>query len=171
MIATLIISDILADNRTYSRGMNLARCNTTMATISAKVKNVRVFESEESASVQITLDKEFEGFVMNDGTATKQNITAFSMNRSALTAQLCDINDDIALYRACQSNSLTQKQLALILFGATITIERELRSAGETYTSFSGEERAFEHDCYTTKIVKLALSDKALRMLDAACTL
>lgn len=142
-----------------------------MATITAKVKNVRVFESEESASVQITLDKEFEGFVINDGAATKQNITAFSMNRSALTAQLCDVNDDIALYRACQSNSLNQKQLALILFNATITIERELRSAGETYTAFNGEERAFEHDCFTTKVVKVSLSDKAIRMLDNACAL
>lgn len=141
-----------------------------MIMFTAKVKNVKVFENESSASVQITVDKTFKGFALKDDAAVEADINAFSINRSALTAMLCELNDDIALYRACTGKSFDQKQLALILFNAELSIERELKAKGEVY-KVGDEERAFEHDCYITNIVGVKLSDKALRLLDAACVL
>ena len=132
------------------------------------IKSVKVFENEEFANVSLTLDKPIKGFSLNRDTNAMEeaDVDTISISRSALTRQLCDCNDDIALYRATCDRAFNQRQFGIILFGAKLTINRELKAAGEEVNG-----KALERDCYITSIVGVTLSDKAIRALDAACQL
>lgn len=132
------------------------------------IKGVKVFENEEFANVSLTLTQPIKGFRLNTDTNTMEeaDVNTISLSRSALTRQLCECNDDIALYRATCDRAFTMRQFGIILFNAKLTINRELKAAGEEVNG-----KALERDCYITSIVGVTLSDKAIRALDAACQL
>lgn len=132
------------------------------------IKGVKVFENEEFANVLLIFTEPIKGFRLNHDTNAMEeaDVDTISLSRSALTRQLCDCNDDIALYRTTCDRAFNQRQFSIILFGAKLTINRELKAAGEEVNG-----KALEHDCYITSIVGVTLSDKAIRALDAACQL
>lgn len=132
------------------------------------IKSVKVYENEEFANVSLTITEPIKGFRLNHATNTMEeaDVDAINIPRSALTSQLCDCNDDIALYRATREKAFSQRELGIILFGAKLTINRELKAAGEEVNG-----KALERDCYITSIVGVTLSDRAIRALDAACQL
>ena len=130
-----------------------------------------MFVDEKSASVQFTFEKAIKGFARDaDGNFVETDVKTISINRSKLTAQLCEVSDDIAMYRATLDHAFGQKEFGVILFNAQLTLNRQRVSAGEVI----GEgDDAFvaERDCYLTDIVKVKLGDRALRQLDAATAL
>lgn len=132
------------------------------------IKSVKVYENEEFANVSLTLDKPIKGFRLNHDTNVMEeaDVDAISIARSALTRQLCDCNDDIALYRATRDRAFGQREFGIILFNAKLTINRELKEVGEVING-----KALERDCYITSIVGVTLSERAIRALDAACQL
>ena len=132
------------------------------------IKSVKVFENEEFANVSLTLTSTIKGFRLNHDTNAMEDadVDTFSMSRSALTRQLCDCNDDIALFRATRERAFGQREFGIILFGAKLAIERELKAAGEEVNG-----KALERDCYITSIVGVTLTERAIRALDAACQL
>lgn len=132
----------------------------------AKVTNVSVIASENATNVVLTFNAEFDGFKIVDGVATTAKVNNISFPRAVLTAQLCNVNDDIALYRAMCDHSFGQREFGGILFGATITFERVLHAAGEVVDDYT-----FQRDCYSTQIVAIHLSTKATALLDKATTL
>lgn len=139
----------------------------TMSTV-VTIKSVKVFENEEFANVALTMGQTVKGFKLNRDTNAIEDadVDTISFSRSALTRQLCDLNDDIALYRATRDRAFGQKEFGIILFGAKLTINRELKAAGEEVNG-----KALERDCYITTITGVALSERAVRQLDAACSL
>lgn len=138
-----------------------------METIVVTVKGVKVFVTEETASVQLTFDKPIKGFIkQEDGSYIQGDVTTISLPRSRFTAQLCEHSDDIAMYRATLDHAFGQKEFGVILFNAKLKLNRELKSAGEIVN-----EIALERDCYLTDVVGVTLSDRALRQLDAATSL
>ena len=142
-----------------------------METIVVTVKGVKVFVDENSASVQLTFEKAIRGFTRDDeGSFAEADVKTISIHRSKLTAQLCEASDDIAMYRATLDHAFGQKEFGVILFNAQLTLNRQRVAAGEVI----GEgDDAFvaERDCYLTDVVKVKLSDRALRQLDAATAL
>ena len=117
-----------------------------------------MFVDENSASVQFTFDKAIKGFARDaDGNFVETDVKTISINRSKLTAQLCEVSDDIAMYRATLDHAFGQKEFGVILFNAQLTLNRQRVAA--------------ERDCYLTDVVKVKLSDRALRQLDAATAL
>ena len=132
------------------------------------IKNVKVFENEEFANVSLTLTQTIKGFRLNHDTndVEEANVDTISIGRSALTRQLCDCNDNIALFRATRDKSFGQREFGIILFGAKLTINRELKAAGEEVNG-----KVLERDSYITSIVGVTLSERATRALDAACQL
>ena len=132
------------------------------------IKSVKVFENEEFANVSLTLTQTIKGFRVNHDTNTieESDVDTFSMSRSVLTRQLCDCNDDIALFRATRDKAFGQREFGIILFGAKLTINRELKAAGEEVNG-----KVLERDCYITSIVNVTLSERAIRALDVACQL
>ena len=142
-----------------------------METIVVTVKGVKVFVDENSASVQLTIDKAIKGFAQNgDGAYAEADVKTISFHRSKLTAQLCDASDDIAMYRATVDHAFGQKEFGVILFNAKLKLNRDRKAAGEVVRE-GDTARAVERDCYITDVVGVTLSDRALRQLDAATAL
>lgn len=138
-----------------------------METIIITINNVKVFESEDSATVQISFNEPIKGLKLDEkGGTIAADVTTLSMYRSKLTAQLCEANDDIALYRATQTHALNQKQLGIILTGAKLKINREFKTAGEVDGDYT-----FTRDSYITDVVGVTLTERAIRKLDDACSL
>ena len=132
------------------------------------IKSGKVFENEEFANVSLTMTQTVKGFRLNHDTNTMEeaDVDTISISRSALTRQLCDCNDDIALFRATRERAFGQREFGIILFGAKLTINREFKAAGEEVNG-----KALERDCYITSITGVTLSERAIRALDAACQL
>lgn len=142
-----------------------------METIVVTIKGVKVFVDETSASVQLNLAEPIKGFAKDDdGNYTETDVKTISMHRSRFTAQLCDTSDDIAMYRATLDHAFGQKEFGVILFNAKITLNRKRVAAGELIGE-GDDAVAAERDCYLTDVVKIKLSDRALRQLDAATAL
>ena len=149
-----------------------------METIVVTVKGVKVFVDENSASVQLTIDKAIKGFACDrdvkgkaiDGTLHEDNVKTISFHRSKLTAQLCDASDDIAMYRATLDHAFEQKEFGVILFNAKLKLNRERKAAGEVVGEGDAAS-AVERDCYITDVVGVTLSDRAIRQLDVATAL
>ena len=142
-----------------------------METIVVTVKGVKVYVNEESASVQLIVDKAIRGFSKNDDDSyTETDVNAVSISRKKLTAQLCDVNDDIAMYRATLDHSFGQKEFGVILFKSQLTLNRTFVAAGEVIGE--GEDAVTaERDCYLTDVVKVKLSDRAIDQIDKATAL
>ena len=104
-----------------------------METIVVTVKGVKVYVDETSASVQLTIDKTIKGFSKNDDddSYTEKDVNTVSISRKKLIAQLCDVNDDIAMYRATLDHAFGQKEFGVILFNAQLTLNRTFVAAGE----------------------------------------
>lgn len=142
-----------------------------METIVVTVKSVKLFVNEASANVQVGFDKAIKGFAKaDDGTYVEGDVDYVSFFRSRLTAQLCQCSDDIAMYRATLDHSFGQKEFGVILFNAKLKLNRELHKAGEVLGE-GDDAITLDRDCYTTDIVGVTLSERALRCLDAAITL
>ena len=142
-----------------------------METIVVKIKGVKVFVDEKSASVQLTLDKAIKGFAKDaDGNYVETDVKTISIHRSKLTAQLCECSDDIAMYRATLDHAFGQKEFGVILFNAQLTLNRQRVAAGEVVGE-GDDAIAAERDCYLTDVTKIKLSDRAIDQLDKATAL
>lgn len=142
-----------------------------MSQIIATVKGIQMFDDDNTVSVRLTLDKEVEGYKQDkNGVFVKGMTNQVSFYRSALTAQLCAVNDDIALFRAMSSDALTQAQFALILFGAKVKLNLVEHSQGEEVTT-GDKTRVLERDCIFTELQDITLDGKAQARLENAFTL
>lgn len=148
-----------------------------MAQVIVNLKRVQVFESENGSNVNLVFNEQIDGFerkVDANGAIdfAEAKVSSVSIGRSALTAQLCELDDDIALYRGCLTHSFGQREFAIILHKAALTLERTLHTAGEVYgQDENGTDLAYQRDCYTTEVVGIKLSEKAKTILDGAITL
>ena len=142
-----------------------------METIVVTVKGVKVFVNENSASVQLFLDKAIKGFARSeDGSYAQADVKTISVHRSKLTAQLCDASDDIAMYRATLDHAFGQKEFGVILFNAKLKINRDFKTAGEVVGE-GDSAHAVERDCYISDVVGVTLSDRAISKIDDAVAL
>ena len=142
-----------------------------METIVVTVKGVKVFVNENSASVQLILDKAIKGFAKSeDGSYAEADVKTISFHRSKLTAQLCDASDDIAMYRATLDHAFGQKEFGVILFNAKLKINRDFKTAGEVVGE-GDSAHAVDRDCYISDVVGVTLSDRAISKIDNAVAL
>lgn len=138
-----------------------------METYNLKVKNIRLYANEEMVKVTITFDETIPGIIRTDaGEFVRGEVDHISMNRSALTAQVCTADDDIALFKACQDGPFSLKDLAILFMGSKLKLNRTFVSAGELVN-----DEAMEHDCYITDIVAVQLTPRAKQKLNDALTL
>ena len=147
-----------------------------MAQVIVNLTRVQVFESENGCNVNLVFNESIKGFErsIENGVIdyVEADVHSVSIGRSALTAQLCELNDNIALYRSCLTHSFGQRELAIILHKAVLTLERTLHQAGEVYgQDENGTDLAYQRDCYTTEVVDIKLSNKSLELLDNAIVL
>lgn len=138
------------------------------------VKSVKLHTDVEIPNVEFFLEETIEGYSKQaDGTFAKGDVSTFSVHRSDLTRQLCNINEDIADYRATLTEAFTQKDFGIILRRAALVIEREHHTAGEPTgrQDADGNDKVYDRDCFTTEIVGITLTERALTKIDEACSL
>lgn len=137
-----------------------------MAQVIVNLKRIQVFENEFGCNCNLVFNEKIAGFerVVDDNGVVdyvEGDVDHISMSRAALTAQLCDLSDDVALYRGAVG-SFGQKEFTIVLFKAVLTLERTLHNAGEVYAQDeNGSDLVYQRDCYTTEIVDIKLSAKA----------
>lgn len=163
-------SNASAVNETASKATNEAINQPTIKTFTLTVKRVQVIETDDTfVSVNLQFDKAIPGFVkQEDGTYAEANVDHISFSRSAITRQLCALNDLIATYRDACEGAFNRKQFSIILHGAKLTIKRTLHVAGEV---IEGREDALERDQWFSEIVGVAVSKTAAALLLNALTL
>lgn len=148
-----------------------------MAQVIVNLKRVQVFESENGSNVNLVFNEQIDGFerkVDANGVIgfVEAKVSSVSIGRSALTAQLCEVSDDIAAYRGSIDHAFGQKEFGIILRNAALTLERTLHPAGEVYgTDENGADLAYSRDCYTTELVGVKLSSWSMQKIDDALTL
>lgn len=163
-------SNASAVNETVSKATNEAVNQSTIKTFTLTVKRVQVIDTDDNfVSVNLQFDKAIPGFVkQEDGTYAEANVDHISFSRSAITRQLCALNDLIATYRDACEGAFNRKQLSIILHGAKLTIKRTLHVAGEV---IDGREDALERDQWFSDIVGVSVSKTAAALLLNALTL
>lgn len=148
-----------------------------MAQVIVNLKRVQVFESENGCNVNLVFNEAIKGFerqVDANGAIdfVEADVHSVSIGRSALTAQLCEVCDDIAAYRGSIDHAFGQKEFGILLRGAALTLDRTLHNAGEVYgQDENGTDLAYQRDCYTTEVVGVKLSAWSTDKIDAALTL
>ena len=148
-----------------------------MAQVIVNLKRVQVFENEEFANVNLVFNEAIKGFERkidaNDVVDyVESDVNYVSIGRSALTAQLCEVCDDIAAYRGIIDHAFGQKEFGILLRGAALTLDRVLHTAGEVYgQDENGADLAYTRDCYTTEVVGVKLSAWSAQKIDDALTL
>lgn len=144
-----------------------------METIKVTVKGIRLYANDESVNIILTLEDAIPGIAKVNGEYVEQDVDTISMYRSKLTAQLCDVNDDIAWYRACRDTAFDQRALGVILFKAKLTLARTRYEAGDVISTDeeTGETITAPRTMFTTDIVGVKLNEKAEQLLQNAITL
>lgn len=132
-----------------------------------KVKNVTVSQQENYVRVGITLDKPVKGYISNDGITFEKGETKVIFVSLFSIISLLKDDDDAAF--ACNHLIKHPDGMNVVLNKATMDILQEPVVAGEEYRnpwSENAEATVFDHDTIINHIVKLKLSDFAIRKLD-----
>ena len=131
------------------------------------VKNVTVTPMNEYVRLGLTLDKEVDGYkVEEDGTYTLSKVKVIFVSAFTIAALLKE--DDNAAFAA---NHLLKHPdaLAMILSRAQINILQQPVKAGEEYKNpfnDNADATAFDHDTIINHITYIKLSDFGMKRLD-----
>lgn len=131
------------------------------------VKNVTVTPMNEYVRLGLTLDKEVDGYkVEDDGTYTPSKVKVIFVSAFTIAALLKE--DDDAAFAA---NHLLKHPdaLAMIMSRAQINILQQSVKAGEEYKnpfSDNADATAFDHDVIINHITNITLSDFGMKRLD-----
>lgn len=145
-----------------------------MATINAKVVNVRMVETEDGIVYRVTFDTKFDGIIKRDGEYVEDVVDYINFIPRVLIAQIIDKVGDLGvIYSHIKETAIvnggepfTAAVLSAYIAGSAVTLEREKFAAGSEYTNNKGETLTHEHDGYSTDIVEVKLSDKGQARVD-----
>ena len=133
----------------------------TVKKFNLNVTRVQVFDQEDVVNVQLTFKQSFPGFVKKDDDYVASDTNIISFTRSALTRQLCDKNEGIAMLRDGQKTPITRMQFSTLLHGAVLTVTRTYHKAG-----FVPEGRdALTRDQWFSDVESAKLTDFATNLL------
>ena len=131
------------------------------------IKNVTVTPMNEYVRLGLTLDKEVDGYkVEEDGTYTPSKVKVIFVSAFTIAALLKE--DDNAAFAA---NHLLKHPdaLAMIMSRAQINILQQPVKAGEEYKNpfnDNADATAFDHDVIINHITEIKLSDFGMKRLD-----
>ena len=131
------------------------------------IKNVTVTPMNEYVRLGLTLDREVDGYkIEDDGTYTPSKVKIIFVSAFTIAALLKE--DDNAAFAA---NHLLKHPdaLAMILSRAQINILQQPVKAGEEYKNpfnDNADATAFNHDVIINHITEIKLSDFGMKRLD-----
>lgn len=152
---------------------NAASVESNSEKVKVTINGVAVFDNNGKASVRLSFDDTIRGYKADGSSFDETDVNYIDINRAALTKQLCAIDDLIADYRATRVEALGQREFALILRGATLTLVRTHHVGGELTgrQDEKGNDIAYQRDCYTTEVVAVKLTANAIAKLERATEL
>lgn len=152
---------------------NAQSTTATAEKLVVTINAVQVFENDGRASVRISFDEAIKGYKAEGLTFAEGDVNYVDINRAQLTKQLCEHSDLIADYRATRTEAFGQKEFAIILRGAKMTIVRTAHVAGELTgrQNDQGQDIVYTRDCYTTDVVGVRLTEGATAKLNRATEL
>lgn len=150
-----------------------------METMKITVKSVKLFRSEDengtSYDVQLTINERIDGYKKDEnGNYVAEKVDSISISRSQFTAEVCNVNEKLAIYRSGRESGFDQKALGVLFTKSTLEIvrthhakdEEVLDNNGNPVKNKKGEIVTYSRDCYTTNITGITLSKVADNMLD-----
>lgn len=148
-----------------------------MATVSAKVQNIRVYSNGDSIRYRVTFDNVFDAITRNtDGEYVESQVDYIDFIPRVLIAQCLSIIEGLDLmYTKKKEQGLRNDgqggfgaaELQVVLRGAKITMERTKFEAGSEYTDADGVVQTHEHTGYNTSITDVVVTERIQIKLDA----
>lgn len=152
---------------------NAASVESNSEKVRVTINAVTVFDNDGKASVRLSFNETIRGYKADGSNFNECDVNYIDINRAALTKQLCAIDDLIADFRATRVEALGQREFALILRGATLTLVRTHHVGGELTgrQDEKGNDIAYQRDCFTSEIVSVKLTANSVAKLERATEL
>lgn len=148
-----------------------------MATINAKVQNIRVYSNGDSIRYRVTFDQSFDGIARNDKNEyVETQIDYIDFVPRHLIAQCLSLVEGLDLMyikkkeqglRNDSNGGFGAAELQVVLRGALISMERNKFEAGSEYVDSDGVVHTHEHDGYNTTITDIVVTERIQTKLDA----
>lgn len=147
--------------------------NAAAEKVRVTINAVTVFDNDGKASVRLSFNETIKGYKADGSNFSETDVNYIDINRALLTKQLCAVDDLIADFRATRVEALGQREFALILRGAVLTMIRTHHVGGELTgrQDEQGNDIAYSRDCYTTEVVAVKLTANAIGKLERATEL
>ena len=159
--AVVVDDDVITDNDAQSTDTN--------SIVTVVIEGLQRFVSDEGTNVNLDFDIEIPGIVRDENLQyIRGMVKSISMFQGKLTAQLAEISPNFKMVRAMSERSFDQRQLALLLLGATLTLERIFIVAGQEYVQYNGTKAVATRDMYLTNIKKIVFSKRAKAKIEKA---
>ena len=152
---------------------NAASVESAAEKVKVTINGVTVFDNDGKASVRLAFNESIKGYKADGSEFAETDVNYIDINRAALTKQLTAVNDLIADYRATRTEAFGQREMALILRGAVLTMIRTHHVGGELTgrQDEKGNDIAYQRDCYTSEITAVKLTANAIAKLERATEL
>lgn len=152
---------------------NAQSTTATAEKLVVTINAVRVFDNDGKINVHIEFDEIIKGYKAEGVGFDECDVNYIDIHRSKLTKQLCEHSDLIADYRATRTEAFGQKEFAIILRGAKMTIVRTPHVAGELTgrQNDQGQDIVYTYNGYTTDVVGVRLTESATAKLNRATEL
>lgn len=147
-----------------------------MATIEAKVQNIRVYSNGDSIRYRVTFDQSFDAIVRNaDNDYVESTTDYIDFVPRVLIAQCLSIVEGLdIIYTKKKEQGLRNDanggfgaaELQVILRNAKVTMERTKFDAGSEYTDSDGFVQTHEYAGYNTVIKDIVVSERIQAKLD-----
>ena len=147
-----------------------------MATINAKVQNIRVYSNGDSIRYRVTFDQSFDAIIRNaDDEYVETQVDYIDFIPRVLIAQCLNIIEGLDLmYTKKKEQGLRNDgnggfgaaELQVVLRGAKITMERNKFEAGSEYADADGVAQTHEHSGYNTAITDIVVTERIQAKLD-----
>lgn len=147
-----------------------------MATISSKVKAIRVYSNGDSIRYRVQFEDAFDAIVKQDDEYVDGSVDYIDFVPRVLIAQCLSLVEGLDLMytkkkeqglRNDNASGFGAAELNVVLRGAKVQFERTRFVAGEEYETADGQTQVHEHDGYNTAITDIKVTERIQAKLDA----
>lgn len=148
-----------------------------MATINAKIQNIRVYSNGDSIRYRVTFDQSFDAIARNaNGEYVETQVDYIDFVPRVLIAQCLSVIEGLDLMytkkkeqglRNDANGGFGAAELQVVLRGAIVTMDRNKFEAGSEYADADGVAKTHEHAGYNTTLINVVVTERIQAKLDA----
>lgn len=148
-----------------------------MATINAKIQNIRVYSNGDSIRYRVTFDQSFDAITRNaNGEYVETQVDYIDFVPRVLIAQCLSIIEGLDLMytkkkeqglRNDANGGFGAAELQVVLRGAIVAMDRNKFETGSEYADADGVTKTHEHAGYNTTLINVVVTERIQAKLDA----